>query len=316
MHPYFSLFGLKLPAYGFMLTVGILSAFLLYHFLRKHSSISEDDHYSAMIVILLSGLAGSKLLFWIVELDTIIKDPSFLKESLTSGFVYYGAFIGALIGVFVFTKIKKQSFFDYMDLYCPGIALGQGFGRIGCFLAGCCYGAPTDSACSVVFPAGIGSAAPAGIPLIPTQLYESAFCFILAAFLSYVYIKEKRLGTTLGFYCVLYSIWRFVIEFFRYDERGTVGTLSTSQFISIFTALLGILLLVFLKKMPLIQREPAVCEGSSEDKQEDDVPEETCSETVDDSPEDKSETAENIPEEETESSPAADPDGPDQADMN
>ena len=146
-----------------------------------------------------------------------------------------------------------------MDMLCPPIALGQAIGRIGCFLAGCCYGAPTDSACGVVFPANVGSSAPAGIPLIPTQLFESAFCLILSGFLVYVFLREKRVGTSLGVYCILYSLWRFIIEFFRSDDRGTVGTLSTSQFICIFIFLTGFILLymVYRKNLPLMQRYPA-----------------------------------------------------------
>ena len=162
-----------------MIALGILAAMLMGRFLRKYMAITEDDYYSAVIWLLVCGLIGSKLLYWIVELDEIVKNPHFLIESLTAGFVYYGAFLGAVIGIFLCTRIKKLSFLAYMDMLCPPIALGQAVGRIGCYLAGCCYGAPTDGACGIVFPANVGSAAPAGIPLIPTQLYESAFCLLL-----------------------------------------------------------------------------------------------------------------------------------------
>ena len=108
----------------------------------------------------------------------------------------------------------------------------------------------TSSRCSC------SSSAPAGIPLIPTQLYESVFCLLLSGFLVFVFLREKRVGTSLGFYCILYSIWRFIIEFYRSDDRGTVGALSTSQFICIFLFFTGLVLLylVFKKKLPLIQR--------------------------------------------------------------
>lgn len=256
MHPYFHIFSFQIPAYGLMIMLGILAAMVMGGFLRKHMAITEDDYYSAVIWLLLSGLIGSKLLYWIVELDEIIKNPHFLAESLTAGFVYYGAFLGAVIGIFLFSRIRKQNFFAYMDMLCPPIALGQAIGRIGCFLAGCCYGAPAHGSCGVVFPANVGSSAPAGIPLIPTQLYESAFCLLLSGFLVFVFLREKRVGTSLGFYCILYSIWRFIIEFYRSDDRGTVGSLSTSQFICIFLFFTGLVLLylVFKKKLPLIQR--------------------------------------------------------------
>ena len=295
MHPYFHLFSFQVPAYGLMIALGILAAMLMGRFLRKHMAITEDDYYSAVIWLLVCGLIGSKLLYWIVELDEIVKNPHFLIESLTAGFVYYGAFLGAVIGIFLCTKIKKLSFLAYMDMLCPPIALGQAVGRIGCYLAGCCYGAPTDGACGIVFPANVGSAAPAGIPLIPTQLYESAFCLLLSGFLVYVFIREKRVGTSLGLYCILYSIWRFIIEFYRADERGSIGALSTSQFICIFLFLLGLFLLylVYRGKTPLIQRYPAdeVVFEATEQPSESELAEES------DAPQDVSETNASDPEE-------------------
>lgn len=285
MHPYFQLFSFQVPAYGLMVTLGILAAMIMGRFLRKHLVISEDDYYSAIIWLLVSGLIGSKLLYWIVEFDEVIKNPHFLIESLTAGFVYYGAFLGAVIGIFICTKIRKQSFLSYMDMLCPPIALGQAIGRIGCYLAGCCYGAPTSSACGVIFPANVGSSAPAGIPLIPTQLYESAFCLLLSGFLVFIFLREKRAGTSLGYYCVLYSIWRFIIEFYRSDDRGTVGALSTSQFICIFLFLIGVVLLylAFKNRLPVIQRYPSdeivmeASDASDETEiQETDIPQENC----------------------------------------
>ena len=92
-----------------------------------------------------------------------------------------------------------------------------------------------------------GSAAPAGIPLLPTQILESVFLFLLCAFLVWRLAKQKPFGTVSGWYMVLYGAWRFGIEFFRSDERGAVGVLSTSQFISIFVLLGGIALLLLVK---------------------------------------------------------------------
>ena len=256
MHPYFNLFSFQVPAYGFMIMLGILAAMFMGRFLRKHLAITEDDFYTAAIWLLVCGIIGSKLLYWLVELDEIIKNPHFLVESLTAGFVYYGAFLGAAFGIFMFSKTRKKNFISFMDMLCPPIALGQAIGRIGCFLAGCCYGAPAKGSWGVIFPANVGSSAPAGIPLIPTQLYESAFCLLLSGFLVFVFLREKRIGTSLGSYCVLYGVWRFIIEFYRSDERGTVGPLSTSQFICIFVVLTGLVLLylAFTKKLPPIER--------------------------------------------------------------
>ena len=102
----------------------------------------------------------------------------------------------------------------------PGLAIAQGFGRIGCFLAGCCYGAKTDLPIGVVFP--VNSLAPAGIHLHPTQIYSSIFDFILGIFLLYYSKKQRKDGKILGMYLMVYSVGRFLVEFLRNDPRGNV----------------------------------------------------------------------------------------------
>ena len=125
-----------------------------------------------------------------------------------------------------------------MDLILPSVALAQGFGRIGCFLAGCCYGVETDSAFSVTFHDS--AYAPNGVALFPSQLVSSGLDFIHFAVLCVIAKKNKTPGRIGALYLIFYSIGRFCIEFFRGDLlRGSVGTLSTSQFISIFVAIAG-----------------------------------------------------------------------------
>ena len=131
--------------------------------------------------------------------------------------------------------------------------IGHAFGRIGCLFAGCCYGMECETPISIVFP--VGSAAPAGIPLLPTQILESVFLFLLCAFLVWRLAKQKPFGTVSGWYMALYGAWRFTIEFFRNDERGFVGALSTRQFISIFAVAAGVLLLILVTKK-VIQSPP------------------------------------------------------------
>ena len=118
--------------------------------------------------------------------------------------------------------------------------MAQGFGRIGCFLAGCCYGRPTDAFWGVTFPEG--SFAPAGVPLIPTQLISSVGDFAIAGILLLYNKRNKKAGNVGILYMLLYGIGRFLVECLRSDDRGTVGMLSTSQFISIGIVLLAIVL--------------------------------------------------------------------------
>ena len=245
MLPSFQAFGLTIPMYGVMSAVGMLAAFVLLGFTRKHTRFSEDQALSAAIWAIVAGFIGAKVLYWLVEIDQIIADPSYLIHTLREGFVFYGALIGGLAGVAIYSLIRKLPFFSLTDYFIPALVIGHAFGRIGCVFAGCCYGMECESPISIVFPAG--SAAPAGIPLLPTQIMESVFLFLLCAFLVWRLAKQKPFGTVSGWYMVLYGAWRFGIEFFRSDDRGAVGVLSTSQFISIFVLLGGVALLLLVK---------------------------------------------------------------------
>jgi phosphatidylglycerol:prolipoprotein diacylglycerol transferase len=245
MLPSFPAFGLTIPMYGVMSAVGMLAAFVLLGFTRKHTRFSEDQALSAALWAIIMGFLGAKVLFWLVEIDQIIADPSFLLHTLREGFVFYGALIGGLGGVAIYALIKKLPFFSLTDYFIPALVIGHAFGRIGCVFAGCCYGMECDCPISIVFPAG--GAAPAGVPLLPTQIMESVFLFLLCAFLVWRLAKKKPFGTISGWYMVLYGAWRFAIEFFRSDDRGSVGLLSTSQFISIFIFAGGVALLLLVK---------------------------------------------------------------------
>lgn len=242
MHPYLHVFGLSIPSFGVMMLLGILAAFALLYATRRRVPFTEDDLLTMAIYAIIGGFVGAKVLYWIVELDRIVADPHFILESLTSGFVFYGALIVGALAIWLFARRRRQPFLGYLDLVAPSFILAQGFGRIGCFLAGCCYGAPCDSPLSVVYPEGVS--APAGVPLLPTQLFEAAFCFLYTAVLVCIFFRQKRYGTTTGWYFVGYGVWRFIIEFFRSDDRGAVGALSTSQFIGIFIVLAGAALLL------------------------------------------------------------------------
>ena len=250
MHPFIHVFGLEIPMFGLMMLVGMIAAILLILKIRHYQPYSDDDLSSMAIVTILTGFLGAKIVYWIVELDTIIENPHFLLESLRSGFVFYGALIGGCIGLWLFSKKKKHCALAYADIVMPAFILGQGFGRIGCFFAGCCYGRHTDAWFGVNYPAG--TAAAADNPCIPTQLFESAFCILFCIVLVMILRKQKRYGKTFGIYLIGYGIWRFFIEFYRDDDRGAVGALSTSQFIAIFAVLIGIvtLILVAKKKTP------------------------------------------------------------------
>jgi phosphatidylglycerol:prolipoprotein diacylglycerol transferase len=184
------------------------------------------------------GFLGAKLLFCIVEWDQLFHDP--LSVLSGSGFVVYGGIIAGIIAALVYCRKKKLSFLKYFDLIIPSVAVAQGFGRIGCFLAGCCYGCETNLPIGIVF--NNSAIAPNGVSLFPSQLFSSAGDFLIALILILYARKDRSVGKMGGLYLILYSVGRFAIEFFRSDYRGSVGFLSTSQFIAIFILIAGILI--------------------------------------------------------------------------
>ena len=143
----------------------------------------------------------------------------------------------------LYSRIKGLKFLAYFDMLIPSVALAQGFGRIGCFLAGCCFGRETDSPLGIVFHES--RYAPNGVSLVPTQLISSGLDFLHFFILIWYAGRKKADGQIGGLYLILYSIGRFILEFYRGDLiRGNIGSLSTSQFISIFTVIAGVVLFV------------------------------------------------------------------------
>lgn len=234
----FSIGPLTVHGYGLMIGIGVLCCIFMGMKRAKKNGLSEDAVIDIAIWGLLAGFLGAKLLYVIVEWKRFLADP--LSVLGSEGFVVYGGIIAGVLAAIIYCKRKKLVFLEYFDLCSASIALAQGFGRIGCFLAGCCYGRETISSLGVVFPEG--SLAPAGVKVLPTQLFSSAGDFGIMLVLLWHYHHRKKVGDTGFLYMLLYGIGRFGIEFLRNDNRGEVGIFSTSQFISLFIIAAAILL--------------------------------------------------------------------------
>lgn len=229
--------------YGLMIAVGVFSAWLVTDYRAKKQRMDRDHVFSLIIWCLLGGIVCSKLLFWITEWKTILNDPRYLMDTLADGFVVYGGIIGGILAGCLYCFCKKINFWKYFDLMMPSVALAQGFGRIGCLLAGCCYGRETNSVLAITFQNS--DFAPNHVALIPTQIYSSMLDFAHFFVLLYISRHKKKDGQVAACYLIFYSIGRFVLEFFRGDLiRGSVGGLSTSQFISLFILAAGLAIIV------------------------------------------------------------------------
>ena len=239
-----------------VLGFGVAVALLMGDIRAKKKGLNGDLVYGLTITTVILGFLCARVLFILTEWKAFLANPmAFIKGS---GFVVYGGIIGGLLVIYGYCKFKKVDFLSYLDLMVPSVAMAQGFGRIGCFLAGCCYGKQTDCFLGVVFTNS--AYAPNGIKLLPSQLFMAAGDFVLAAVLIWFAAKNLLKGRVSALYLILYSIGRFLVEFTRNDDRGAVGALSTSQFIGIFILILGVLMYFILPKLVKPEAAPEITE--------------------------------------------------------
>jgi phosphatidylglycerol:prolipoprotein diacylglycerol transferase len=224
--------------YGLMIAIGFIVALYLSIQNSKIRNLNKNYVIDIGLYAIISGIIGAKLLYCIVNIKALIQNP--LQIRANGGFVVYGGIIFGLLTCYIYSKYKKFKFLEYSDLILPNVFIAQGFGRIGCFLAGCCYGKEYNSIISIVFTNS--QFAPNNVSLLPTQLISSIFNFTVGIILIIIYKTQKtRDGTITSLYFITYGIGRFLIEFLRGDiERGTIGILTTSQFISLFIIVIGI----------------------------------------------------------------------------
>ena len=242
MYP--DLFGINNFSYILMIVIGVGTAIFWLVFYLKHRGYSKNtiiDVIACTLFTVAIGIVGAMLFQNIYDL---IKDPANYKFSFSMTF--YGGLISGTIAFILifFFFVKKHNDISFGEILIVApicIACAHGFGRIGCFLAGCCYGQVTDSCVGVDFP-NIGKR-------IPTQLFEASFLFMLTVVL-YFLIFVVKFKYTMHVYLASYSIFRFIIEFFRGDEArgGTVLGLYPSQLICVFIWIIFIPTLILIKK--------------------------------------------------------------------
>ncbi|MBQ3707208.1 MAG: prolipoprotein diacylglyceryl transferase [Clostridia bacterium] len=246
MYPYELFFGITL--YEVLIVVGYIAAIALFRRYSVKTGMSAKL-YNLALVSVTAGAVGGYLSGYLFQAlyDWLGGGGFHLNRS--TGSTYLGGLIGALAiiavvyfvgGALVFRDSREhlEHFADVMDGYAAGIALGHGFGRIGCLMAGCCYGLPSEH--GIYFPE-------LGFRAIPTQLFEAVFLFLLAAFLWRLVTRTSGYGAPV--YFIAYGVWRFFLEFWRGDDRGktVVDFLTPSQLVSVLLVAVGLVLL-FVKR--------------------------------------------------------------------
>ena len=236
--------------YGVLLAAAYLLGLRLAMARAKARGLDAARVLDLGIYIIISALIGAKLLLLITDFRTFMANPRELLTLARVGGVFYGGLILAVAVALWYIRRAGLPLWITCDVFAPGIALGHVIGRFGCLFAGCCYGKPTGRPWGITFTdryanANVGT--PLFHPLHPTQLYEAGAEFLILILLLATERKGRPFaGRTFWLYMLLYAASRFIVEFFRGDERGTVGVLSTSQFISVILAPLAIVMLLYL----------------------------------------------------------------------
>lgn len=244
--PVLTIFGLAVPSYTLLILIGFGAGYASIARRGSVYRITPDEIAAIYILAAVGAFIGGKIFFMIQGLPQYLAQPVEERTSLLdyiqqAGLVFYGGLFGSLAATAVAARAFRTPFFTAVDAILPAMPLAQCFGRIGCLLAGCCYGFPTSH--GLLMPGAQG--VPADTRLFPVQLVESAWCFVLFIFLWRLGRVRQQPGRLLGVYLCGYGAARFVLEYLRYDAvRGTIGALSVSQWISISACASGIVLLI------------------------------------------------------------------------
>jgi len=246
----FKLGPLTIHTYGFLVALGFLLGLGLAVRQAKKEGIPSYKIVDLGFYILLSAIIGSRLFFIFINASHYIKNPLDILKLWEGGLVFYGGILFAIPTVIWYTKKKGLGLWSMADVFAPSIAIGHSIGRLGCFAAGCCYGKPAETLPWAVTFTDPESLALTGIPLHPTQLYESTGEFINFLILITLRRYKSFNGQLFLTYVLLYSILRFIVEFFRGDvARGfIIYNISLSQGISILMFLIASVGLIVLRK--------------------------------------------------------------------
>jgi len=261
MHPYIHLFGLSIPSYGIMTALAYGAGLYYCYKYQARLGLPKDKIFDLIFWLIIGALIGGKIFYIWFNYDAFA--AATLVEKIRFGFVFYGGFIGGFIAGFIWMKKYKQPMLPAMDFFAVPLALGHAIGRIGCFLAGCCYGKIAHNFLGVKYtdPESLVPAHLHDVSLYPVQLMESILVLILFFILFHFYnkmygkntvvsdtkglmgiaYKEPKQGVIFAGYLLGYGIIRFALEYFRFDDRGAgILGMSPSQTIAVILIIISV----------------------------------------------------------------------------
>lgn len=244
-----------LPTYGTLVAIGFLAALWITLRLARRAGLPAEPITNLAIYCALAGLIGAKLFMILFDFNEYWNNPRSIisLSTLQAAGVYQGGLLLAVITAIVYMRRNHLPGLETCDVFAPGLAAGHAIGRIGCFAAGCCWGIECRLPWAVTFKnpeAARLVGVPLGVPLHPTQLYESFAEAVIFWFLYRRIYKPHATGEIIGLYLVLYSTVRFLVEFVRYHEQGLYFGLSLTQWISLASLAAGLWILISRRHAP------------------------------------------------------------------
>ncbi|MBO4631770.1 MAG: prolipoprotein diacylglyceryl transferase [Lentisphaeria bacterium] len=263
----FQLFGFNIHWYGIMVALGFLASLAVLQYKRNYARMTSDQVIDLSIIVVVCGILGARIAYVIQFFDQFRGDFWKIFRIDQGGLVFYGGFILAALVIFRYVRKHKLCVSRILDICAPAMAIGHAFGRVGCFIQGCCFGIPCKSF-GVVYPPGTapaarypdvnsvflnlqtsGKAAASSLPLLPVQLLESAGNLLLGIGLLLLFRRIRKSGTIAAAYFIGYGILRFVLECFRGDHTDRIIGLTRAQLVGLFIMIpIGIFCYLYFRK--------------------------------------------------------------------
>ncbi len=248
--------------YGVMMALGFLAGLLNWVALGR--PLGRDFKFCSDLLfwIMVAGIVGARLAYVLSDLSYFLAHPARIVRIDEGGLVYFGGFLGAWLVLYLFARSRRIPFFELADFVVTSLPLAHAFGRVGCFLNGCCHGAPTRCALGVTYPERsmvwhrklmsglLGPSSSSSVPVHPVQLYEASFNLVLFALLVAVWRSKRRTGMVGVVYLLVYPVGRFALELLRGDHRIRLLGLSVAQWVSIVLFVAGLILWRVLVRKP------------------------------------------------------------------
>ncbi len=238
--------------YGVFMAAGFLAGLYTWQRLGRREGLGFNLCSDLLFWVILAGILGARITYVVAEWDYYARDPLAIVMLNRGGLVYYGGMVAAVAAVGIFARRRGLPPLRLYDLAATAVPLAHALGRVGCFLNGCCYGAPSAWAVAVRYPSRAGSdhecavwrdqveahllapSATHSLPVHPVQLYEAACNVLFFVLLVWLYRRRRGNGSVAGAYLIGYGLIRFAMECFRGDRLHRVAGfgLSSAQWVS------------------------------------------------------------------------------------